>query len=38
MLALATDLVAAVGVVFGLYALALLSLFALAAAIRLRDR
>jgi hypothetical protein len=38
MLALATGLVAAVGVAFGLYALALLSLFALAAAIRLRDR
>ena len=38
MLALATGLVAAVGVVFGLYALALLALFTLAAAIRLRGR
>src|SRR5260370_1733981 len=37
-LAFATDLVAVVGVIFGLYALALLLLFALAAATRLRDR
>jgi hypothetical protein len=37
-LAFATDMVAVVGVIFGLYALALLLLFALAAATRLRDR
>lgn len=38
MLALATDMVAVVGVVFGLYALAVLSLSVLAALTRLKDR
>jgi hypothetical protein len=37
-LAFASDMVAVVGVVFGLYALALLLLSVLAAATRLRDR
>jgi hypothetical protein len=37
-LALAMDMVAAVGVVFGLYALAVLFLSLLAVATRLRDR
>lgn len=38
MLALATGMVAVVGVVFGLYALAVLSLSVLAALTRLKDR
>lgn len=38
MLAFATDMVAVVGVVFGLYTLAVLLLFVLALATRLRDR
>ena len=38
MLAFALDMVAAVGVVFGLYALTLLLLSVLAVAARLRDR
>lgn len=38
MLALAADMVAVVGVVFGLYALAVLSLSVLAALTRLKDR
>jgi hypothetical protein len=37
-LAFATDLVAVVGVVFGLYVLVLLFLFAIAVTTRLRDR
>lgn len=38
MLAIATDMVAAVGVIFALYALAVLSLSVLAVVTRLRDR
>jgi hypothetical protein len=37
-LTFATDMVAVVGVVFGLYALAVLLLFVLAVATRVRDR
>ena len=38
MLAIAMNMVAVVGVVFGLYALAILALWVLAVAVRLRDR
>lgn len=38
MLVLATDMVAAVGVIFGLYAIAILALSVLAAVARLWDR